>query len=35
LLSAQTISRLKRGAFIINTSRGKLIDTTLRFLIGK
>jgi len=28
LLNAQTISRLKRGAFIINTSRGKLIDTT-------
>jgi D-lactate dehydrogenase len=28
LLNSQTISRLKRGAFIINTSRGKLIDTT-------
>src|SRR5206468_233146 len=28
LLNVQTISRMKRGAFIINTSRGKLIDTT-------
>ncbi len=28
LLNAETLSRLKRGAFIINTSRGKLIDTT-------
>lgn len=27
LLNAQTISELKRGAIIINTSRGKLIDT--------
>jgi len=28
LINAQTISRLKPGAYIINTSRGKLIDTT-------
>jgi D-lactate dehydrogenase len=28
LLNAQTISRTKRGVFILNTSRGKLIDTT-------
>ncbi|HYT58766.1 MAG TPA: 2-hydroxyacid dehydrogenase [Haliangiales bacterium] len=28
LLRAETISRMKPGAFIINTSRGKLIDTT-------
>lgn len=27
LLNAQTISRMKRGAVIVNTSRGKLIDT--------
>lgn len=28
LLNGQTIARTKRGVFIINTSRGKLIDTT-------
>ena len=28
LLNAQTISWTKRGVFIVNTSRGKLIDTT-------
>jgi D-lactate dehydrogenase len=28
LLNAQTIARTKPGVFIINTSRGKLIDTT-------
>jgi D-lactate dehydrogenase len=28
LLNAQTIAQMKRGAFIVNTSRGKLIDTT-------
>ncbi len=28
LLNAQTISQMKRGAIIVNTSRGKLIDTT-------
>lgn len=28
LLNAQTISQMKRGAFIVNTSRGKLVDTT-------
>ena len=28
LLNAQTLSRTKPGVFIINTSRGKLIDTT-------
>ena len=28
LLNAQTIARMKSGVFIINTSRGKLIDTT-------
>ncbi len=28
LLNAQTIARMKRGVFIVNTSRGKLIDTT-------
>jgi D-lactate dehydrogenase len=28
LLNAQTIARTKRGVFIVNTSRGKLIDTT-------
>ena len=28
MLSAETISRLKSGAVVINTSRGKLIDTT-------
>lgn len=27
LLNAQTISEMKRGAIIVNTSRGKLIDT--------
>lgn len=32
LLNAQTIARTKPGVFIINTSRGKLIDTTA--LIG-
>lgn len=28
LLNAETISQMKRGAFIVNTSRGKLVDTT-------
>lgn len=28
LLNAQTISQMKRGVFVVNTSRGKLIDTT-------
>jgi D-lactate dehydrogenase len=28
LLNAHTIARVKRGVFIVNTSRGKLIDTT-------
>jgi D-lactate dehydrogenase len=28
LLNAQSIARTKRGVFIVNTSRGKLIDTT-------
>lgn len=28
LLNAQTIARTKAGVFIVNTSRGKLIDTT-------
>ncbi len=28
LLNDRTLARLKRGAFVINTSRGKLIDTT-------
>ncbi len=28
LLNAQTISQMKPGVFIVNTSRGKLIDTT-------
>jgi len=28
LLNEQTIARMKRGAYILNTSRGKLIDTT-------
>ena len=28
LLNAQTLSRTKPGVFIVNTSRGKLIDTT-------
>jgi D-lactate dehydrogenase len=28
LLRAQTLARLKRGAIVVNTSRGKLIDTT-------
>lgn len=28
LLNARTLSRLKRGAYVVNTSRGKLIDTT-------
>jgi len=28
LLNATTLARLKRGAHIINTSRGKLVDTT-------
>jgi D-lactate dehydrogenase len=28
LLNAESLARLKRGAFIVNTSRGKLIDTT-------
>jgi D-lactate dehydrogenase len=28
LLNAETLARLKPGAYIINTSRGKLIDTT-------
>ena len=28
LLNAQTLSRTKPGVFVINTSRGKLIDTT-------
>lgn len=28
LLNAQTIAQTKRGVFIVNTSRGKLIDTT-------
>ncbi len=27
LLSAQTLARMKPGVFIVNTSRGKLIDT--------
>ena len=27
LLNGQTLARVKRGAFVINTSRGKLIDT--------
>lgn len=28
LLNAETFARLKRGAYLINTSRGKLVDTT-------
>jgi len=28
LFRAETIARMKRGAYLINTSRGKLIDTT-------
>jgi D-lactate dehydrogenase len=28
LIKAETVARMKRGAFLINTSRGKLIDTT-------
>jgi D-lactate dehydrogenase len=28
LINAQTVARMKRGAFLVNTSRGKLIDTT-------
>ncbi len=28
LLNSQTLARTKRGVFIVNTSRGKLIDTT-------
>ncbi len=27
MLNAETISRMKRGAYLINTSRGKLVDT--------
>lgn len=28
LINEQTVARMKRGAFLLNTSRGKLIDTT-------
>ncbi len=28
LINAQTVARMKRGVYLINTSRGKLIDTT-------
>lgn len=28
LIKAETVARMRRGAFLINTSRGKLIDTT-------
>jgi D-lactate dehydrogenase len=28
LIKEETVARMKRGAFLINTSRGKLIDTT-------
>ena len=28
LLNADTLKRIKQGAYIVNTSRGKLIDTT-------